>query len=189
MKRCLLALLAVSILITAGCLSGPTTNPVSATPVVSTPTSQDPIVGTWHWTLFDHSKTLFYTFNADGRYVASDSITTDTKSGTWVKTSVNNYTVTVGYIKTLFEYLPTSNTIAMADSPTLQFYPEGAGPAIVTPDAGQTMQPGQDVTQQPASIADSSNPVNIVLNLINDILNSTNQTAQQIYHPAILNKK
>jgi len=130
--------------------------------------------------VYDHSKTLFYTFTADGQYTASDSVSTRTESGKWVKTGENTYTVTASNRKTVFIYQPASNTIALADSPALQFYPAGAGSAIATPKPAATPAPG--TSQQAGSGNPSWNP-------LDELLNSTNQTAQEVYHPAILNKK
>lgn len=96
--------------------------------------TQDPIIGTWHWTLYDRSKTIFYTFTSDGHYSTSDSMNEGTESGTWIKYGKNRYNVTVEGRKTiLFVYQPETNTIAMADTLDLHFYPPGKGSAIVTP--------------------------------------------------------
>jgi hypothetical protein len=138
MKKLLPFLLLFSIFIASGCINNlipntPTQNSSITPATLSTPT-EDPIIGIWHWTLYDHSKTIFYTFTLDGHYSTSDSMNEGTESGTWIKYGDNQYNVTVdGRKKLLFEYLPQSDTVVMLDAPDLHFYRPGVGSPIVTP--------------------------------------------------------
>lgn len=135
-----LIIIAVSL---SGCVDESIAN---STPGVSINSTQDPIIGTWHWTTFGQSKTIFYTFTSDGHYSTSDSINEGTESGTWIKTSENHYNISVDNRIISFIYQPESNTIAMSDEPEMRFYPPGKGSAIVT---SKPVQPTQ--LNQPAS--------------------------------------
>jgi len=60
-------------------------NRTTPTPAPTTISTQDPVIGTWSWTMFDKSKTIYYTFTADGKYSTSDSISASSEQGTWEK--------------------------------------------------------------------------------------------------------
>ncbi|MFZ1898542.1 hypothetical protein [Methanoregula sp.] len=119
---------------------------VSESPTRTIIQGQDPIVGTWHWTLYDRSKTIFYTFTADGKYSSSDSMNGGTSSGVWTNGGKNQYNVTVNGNRIYFVYQPETDTIANAGYPEIHFYPQGEGPAIVTPTPIQTTLPKTTVT-------------------------------------------
>jgi hypothetical protein len=133
----------------SGCVSESTVNTTSE---ISRNPNQDPIIGTWHWTTIGQSKTIFYTFTSDGHYSSSDSINEGTESGTWIKDGENQYNVTVNNRKLSFIYQPVTDTIAMADTPELRFYPAGKGSAIVTPKPVQPTQSKQPTSNQNSAI-------------------------------------
>jgi hypothetical protein len=146
MKNQLFIFLLILVLLTSGCSSKlfetearVTVIPIIKTPTIATPTiplspAQDPIIRSWHWTVFDRSKTIFYTFNSDGNYSNSDSLHDGSIKGTWTQLSDNKYIVSIpNQQPQIFLYYPASDTISLADSPALQFYPPGNGSAIVTP--------------------------------------------------------
>jgi hypothetical protein len=133
----------------SGCVSESTVNTTSE---ISRNPNQDPIIGTWHWTTIGQSKTIFYTFTSDGHYSSSDSINEGTESGTWIKEGENQYNVTVNNRKLSFIYQPVTDTIAMADTPELRFYPAGKGSAIVTPKPVQPTQSKQPTSNQNSAI-------------------------------------
>lgn len=132
----------------SGCIDESAEN---VTPNISTNSTQDPIIGTWHWTVFGQSKTIFYTFTSDGHYTTSDSINEGTESGTWIKSSGNQYNISVNNRKIVFVYQPETNTIAITDSPELHFYPPGKGSAIVTAKPVQPTQSNQPASGQPST--------------------------------------
>jgi len=141
---CLCVVLLGVLIIFSGCtnaeLRGEKTTAPTPTPTPAVISTQDPVIGTWSWTMFDKSKTIYYTFTADGRYQTSDSISTSSEQGTWEKESQNQYNVTVEGRKTiLFEYQPATNSLIRSDSPDLRIIP--FRPAIPTPTPLPTTTP------------------------------------------------
>jgi len=137
--RCLCVVLLTGLIFFSGCtnaeLRGEKTTAPTPTPTPTTISTQDPIIGTWSWTMFDKSKTIYYTFTDDGQYTTSDSISKSSEQGTWEKGGQNQYNVTVEGRKTLmFEYEPATNSLSRSDSPELRFYPFRPGtPTPTTP--------------------------------------------------------
>ncbi len=117
--------LLVAIILLSGCTGSPPAATPTPTPAPTTRSrGQDPIIGTWSWTTFDRSKTIFYTFTYDGQYIVSDSRNESAERGTWVKGNDSQYNVTVeGRITRVFVYQPATDTIVQADSPDIQWVP------------------------------------------------------------------
>jgi hypothetical protein len=152
MRFLLFIVLLGAMLITAGCTGGDQNSVVTPTPQIadvtiletSTPiptitTVQDRIIGTWHWTMPDRSKTIFYSFTLEGSYLSSDSNNEGTDSGTWIKYGENQYNVTLKNGNTiLFVYQTATNSIAKINSPDMRFYPPGEGSVILTYQPHQT---------------------------------------------------
>ena len=124
---CLCVVLLAVLIVFSGCtnaeIRGEKTTVPTPTPA-PTISTQDPVIGTWYWTMFDKSKTIYYTFTADGQYTTSDSISKNSEQGTWEKMSQNQYNVTVeGRKALLIEYEPATNSLSRSDSPEMRFYP------------------------------------------------------------------
>jgi hypothetical protein len=141
--RCLSIVLLAVLILFSGCtneeLRGEKTTVPTPTPE-PTVSTQDPIIGTWYWTMFDKSKTIFYTFTADGQYLTSDSLSASSERGTWEKEGQNRYNVTVeGRKMLLFEYQPATNSLTHSDSPDLRIYP--FRPETPTPTPVPTKKP------------------------------------------------
>lgn len=123
------------------------TLPVTTTQPPPTGVPRDPVIGTWQWTLYDRSKTIFYTFAADGQYSTSDSKNQGREYGTWVRSGENQYRVTVGGTQEiLYDYQPATGTIAKHDAPDILIYPQG-------------MEPGTNVSS-PNKTAPAANQIN-----------------------------
>ena len=125
---CLCVVLLTGLIIFSGCtdaeLRGEKTTAPTPTPTPTVISTQDPVIGTWSWTMFDKSKTIYYTFTADGRYQTSDSRSESTEEGTWEKGLQNQYNVTVDNKKTIiFEYQPATHSLAFSDTPQMRLYP------------------------------------------------------------------
>ncbi len=117
--------LLVAIILVSGCTGSPPAATPTPTPAPTTRSiGQDPIIGTWSWTTFDRSKTIFYTFTDDGKYFATDSRNESSETGTWVKGDNSQYNVTVmGRISRVFVYQPATDSLVQADSPDIRFVP------------------------------------------------------------------
>jgi hypothetical protein len=147
---CFIALTCVLVgaVLSGGCVMGSSPEPASLAPLQETRViSGDPVVGTWHWNMFDGSKTIFYTFSPDGGYSTSDSMNTGTEHGTWATAGENRYNVTVKGNIIVFVFQPETDTIAKANYPGTRFYPEGAGPAIITHEAKAPLETTVPTTQ------------------------------------------
>jgi len=117
-----------------------TTPAVTTTRTPETSAPIDPVIGTWQWTLYDQSKTIFYTFGPDGQYSTSDSKNQGREYGTWAKAGENQYKVIVGGTKEiLYDYQPGTGTIAKHDAPDILIYPKGKEPGTNASSPNQTI--------------------------------------------------
>ena len=135
----------IIILLTSGCVGSTADIPVVEQ--TSAPL-KDPIIGTWHWTLPDRSKTIFYTFFPDGQYSVTDTNNEATQSGIWTKGNDHHYNVTVEERIVLdFVYSPESHTLADAQRPGITLYPNESGPPVVSPKTTQTVASSKMVAE------------------------------------------